>query len=122
VYGKIRWLAGLLTLIGLPKLAFSATHPDLALAPPPNLSQAAWNELQRGQTAVKTVSLHAQITAQHGAITDVTVKESAQLPQTYQSASHIPQSAFPLLVPQCFDRIERRRLVRGIETEHNTDY
>ncbi|HET9378894.1 MAG TPA: hypothetical protein VFO40_28235 [Chthoniobacterales bacterium] len=82
MYGRIRWLAGLLILIGLPKSALSATHPDLALAPPPNLSPTAWNELRHGQTAVKTVSLHAQITANRGAITDVTVKESAQLPQT----------------------------------------
>jgi hypothetical protein len=69
VFRKICWLAGLLALIELPQPALSATHPDLAPAPPPNLSAAAWNKLQHGKTAVKTISLHAQITAQRGAIT-----------------------------------------------------
>lgn len=63
-------------------LSASCRQPDLSLAPPPNLSDAAWKELQGNHTDAKAVILHAQITAKHGTVTDVTVKEAAEWPQT----------------------------------------
>ncbi len=69
-------------LFGLYAIPVRAANPDLSLAPPPNLSQTAWGELQGNHTDAKVVTLKATITARLGTITDVTVKETAQWPQT----------------------------------------
>ena len=77
----IRWLSSLL-MLGFAVFSLRAASPDLSSAPPPKLSDAAWQELQQPRTGTKEIALHAQITAAKGAITDVTVREAAQWPQT----------------------------------------
>lgn len=71
-----------LLLFGLSIIPVRAAHPDLSLAPIPKLSRTAWGELQGNHTGAKVVTLEATITARGGKITDVTVKETAQWPQT----------------------------------------
>jgi hypothetical protein len=71
-----------LLLFGLSAIPIRAGNPDLSLAPPPILSQAAWGELQANHTGAKVATLKAAITARNGTITDVTVKEAALWPQT----------------------------------------
>lgn len=71
-----------LFLFGLSTIPLRAANPDLSLAPPPNLSRTAWGELQANHAGAKVVTLKAAITARRGTITDVTVKETAQWPQT----------------------------------------
>jgi hypothetical protein len=71
-----------LALFGFIIFPLHAANPDLSLAPSPNLSDAAWKELQGGHTEAKAVVLRVQITAKHGTVTDVSVKEAAEWPQT----------------------------------------
>jgi hypothetical protein len=78
---KLAWWLSLLLLAWFA-VPLWAANPDLAVAPPPNLSQAAWAELQGRHKDTKAVTVHAQITVKHGSITDVVVKESDQLPVT----------------------------------------
>jgi hypothetical protein len=77
----VRRISALL-LFGLSTIPVRAAHPDLSLAPLPTLSQTAWRELEANHTGAKKVTLKATITARRGTVTDVTVKETAQWPQT----------------------------------------
>lgn len=54
--------------------------PVLTLAPEPPLSEAAWRELQSDGAQATNVTLHAQIIANKGAISTVTIKEAGRLP------------------------------------------
>jgi hypothetical protein len=97
---------------------------------PPELCAFTVNWVRR--TWVPQSEVHTELsicryttsTAAFGSVRKSTPKKSRSLaPTPFRN----PQSAFRnphffLLVPQCFDRIERCCLVRRIETEHNTDY
>jgi hypothetical protein len=77
----VRRISALL-LFGLSTILVRAANPDLSSAPLPSLSRTAWRELEDNHTDAKVVTLKATITARHGTVTDVTVKEIAQWPQT----------------------------------------
>jgi hypothetical protein len=59
-----------------PSFPIHAANPAISLAPPPNLSDVAWQELQRDRTGTKEVTLNSRITVTRGAVTEVSIKEA----------------------------------------------
>ena len=78
---NIFWRVALL-VFGLSAFSCNAAHPDLVLASPPQLSQAAWAEIQSNQPVPGDVALSARITAAKGKIQTVSVIESEKFPRT----------------------------------------
>jgi hypothetical protein len=74
-------LVSLLSL-GIFPATLHGVVPDLASAPPPKLSQTAWHELLQSAGAQESVTLHAQITASHGAVRQVDIQEVKEWPRT----------------------------------------
>jgi hypothetical protein len=74
-------LVSLLSL-GIFPATLHGVEPDLASAPPPKLSQTAWHELLQSAGAQQSVTLHAQITASHGAVRQVDIQEVKEWPRT----------------------------------------
>jgi hypothetical protein len=68
--------------LGILPVVLPAAEPDLASAPPPKLSQTAWRELLQSAGTRESVTLHAQITASHGAIRQVDIQEVKEWPKT----------------------------------------
>jgi hypothetical protein len=50
--------------------------PPFLWRQPPNLSDVAWQELQRDRTGTKGVTLNARITVTRGAVTELSIKEA----------------------------------------------
>jgi len=78
---RIYWLYGLVCFMS-SALTLRAVNPDLILAPTPRLSQDAWKELQQTAGIAKSVKLSVQITAAHGSIKEVVVKDVQHWPRT----------------------------------------
>jgi hypothetical protein len=68
------------SLFFLPVVSSHATNPDLTSAPAPELSQAAWRELNHHSNELATVTLHARLTARRGSISTVTIEEADHWP------------------------------------------
>lgn len=77
----LNWLS-LFLIFFLQGVPSYAANPDLASAPLPELSQTAWQELERHSSGSGAVTFHAQITAARGAVSAVAIREADQWPSS----------------------------------------